>query len=177
MAIVGAGTIGALAVALARLHGVRRVYVVDQNDERLAVARKLGADVAINNVREDAVHAVRAATGGMGAEQVVEAVGHAGTRRAAVAMAAKGGRLLFLGMGENDSPLPWVDMIRNEQSVVTSFAYTPQDFAAAVALVQARRFDLGPWTETRPLEQGQAAFSKMARDPGAILKMMFSLRA
>jgi threonine dehydrogenase-like Zn-dependent dehydrogenase len=176
MAVVGAGTIGALAVVLARLHGVRRVCVVDQNDERLAVARQLGADVVINNAREDAVRAVRAAAGGAGAEHVVEAVGHAATRRAAVAMAAKGARLLFLGMAENDSGLPWVDMIRNEQSVVTSFAYAPRDFEAAVALVQSRRFDLKPWTEARPLEDGQAAFAKMARSPGAILKMMFTLR-
>jgi threonine dehydrogenase-like Zn-dependent dehydrogenase len=91
-------------------------------------------------------------------------------------MAAKGARLLFLGMAENDSGLPWVDMIRNEQSVVTSFAYAPRDFEAAVALVQSRRFDLKPWTEARPLEDGQAAFAKMARSPGAILKMMFTLR-
>ena len=176
MAVVGAGTIGALAVVLAKLHGVARVCVVDQNEKRLQAARKLGADLVINNAREDAVRAVRAATGGAGAEQVVEAVGHAATRRAAVAMSAKGSRLLFLGMGENDSPLPWVDMIRNEQSVFTSFAYAPRDFQAAVALVQSRRFDLTPWTEARPLGEGQAAFVKMARSPGATLKTMFTLR-
>jgi L-iditol 2-dehydrogenase len=150
--------------------------VVDVNDERLAVARKLGADVIVNSGREDAVRAVRAASGGRGAEHVVEAVGHAATRRAAVAMSAKGSRLLFLGMAENDTALPWVDMIRNEQSVVSSFAYAPRDFEAAVGLVQSRRFDLTPWTETRPLDDGQAAFQKMARSPGAVLKMMFTLR-
>ena len=176
MAVVGAGTIGALAVALARLHGVARVCVVDVNDERLEVARKLGADVVVNGAREDAARAVRAATGGAGAQQVVEAVGHAATRRAAVAMSAKGARLLFLGMAENDSPLPWVDMIRNEQSVATAFAYAPRDFEAAVALVQSRRFDLARWTETRPLQDGQAAFQKMAGSPGATLKMIFTLR-
>jgi 2-desacetyl-2-hydroxyethyl bacteriochlorophyllide A dehydrogenase len=175
MAIVGAGTIGALALALAKLHGVGRVCVVDPNEERLAVARQLGADLAVNNAREDAVRAVRSWTGGAGADQVVEAVGIQVTRRAAVAMAAKGARLLFLGLGENDSALPWVDMVRNEQAVLTSFAYAPRDFAASVGLIESRRFDLKPWTETRPLEDGQAAFVKMARDPGATLKMMFKL--
>jgi threonine dehydrogenase-like Zn-dependent dehydrogenase len=175
MAVVGAGTIGALAVALAKLHGVARVCVVDQNEERLAVARRLGADLVIDNTREDAVRAVRAWSGGAGAEQVVEAVGLSATRRAAVAMSARGSRLLFLGMGENDSALPWVDMIRNEQGVVTSFAYAPRDFAVAVGLVASRRFDLTPWTETRPLEEGQAAFAKMARAPGATLKMMLKV--
>ena len=175
LAIVGAGTIGTLALVLARLYGVARVCVVDTNEERLAVARKLGADLAINNAREDAVRAVRAWSGGDGPEQVVEAVGIQATRRAAVAMAARGSRLLFLGLGENDTSLPWVDMVRNEQAVFTSFAYAKRDFAAAVGLVGARRFDLKPWTETRPLEDGQAAFAKMARAPGATLKMMFTL--
>jgi threonine dehydrogenase-like Zn-dependent dehydrogenase len=176
LAVVGAGTIGALTVALAKLHGVGRVCVVDQNEERLAVARKLGADLVINNAREDAVRAVRSWAGGAGAEHVVEAVGIQSTRRAAVAMSAKGARLLFLGLGENDSSLPWVDMVRNEQSVFTSFAYAPRDFAASVALVESRRLDLKPWTETRPLEDGQAAFVKMARAPGPTLKMMLKVR-
>jgi threonine dehydrogenase-like Zn-dependent dehydrogenase len=175
MAIVGAGTIGALGVVLARLHGTGRICVVDHNDERLAVARRLGADLVVNNTREDAVRAVRAFAGGQGAEHVIEAVGIQATRRAAVAMAAKGGRLLFLGLGENDSALPWVDMVRNEQAVLTSFAYAPRDFAAAVALVESRRIDLKPWTETRPLADGQAAFAKMAHAPGPTLKMMLSV--
>lgn len=175
LAVMGAGTIGALTVALAKLHGVGRVCVVDQNEERLAVARKLGADLVINNAREDAVRAVRSWAGGAGAEHVVEAVGIQSTRRAAVAMSAKGARLLFLGLGENDTSLPWVDMVRNEQSVFTSFAYAPRDFAASVALVESRRLDLKPWTETRPLNEGQAAFEKMARQPGPTLKMMLKV--
>ena len=175
MAIVGAGTIGALALALAKVHGVGRVCVVDTNEERLAVARQLGADLVINNAREDAARAVRSWSGGEGAAQVVEAVGVPATRRAAVAMAARGSRLLFLGMAENESPLPWVDMIRNEQAVFSTFAYAPRDFAAAVGLIESRRFALAPWTETRPLEDGQAAFAKMARAPGATLKMVFKL--
>jgi alcohol dehydrogenase len=149
--------------------------VVDQNEERLATARILGAELAINSAKEDAVRAVRSWAGGLGAEHVVEAVGIQATRRAAVGMAAKGARLLFLGLGENDTSLPWVDMVRNEQSVMTSFAYAPRDFAAAVGLVESRRIDLKPWTETRPLEHGQAAFVKMAHNPGPILKMMLKI--
>jgi threonine dehydrogenase-like Zn-dependent dehydrogenase len=66
-------------------------------------------------------------------------------------------------------------MIRNEQTVLTSFAYTPRDFEAAVRMVEARRFDLKPWTETRPLDQGQQAFLKMAHDPGDTLKLMLEV--
>jgi len=175
MAVFGAGPIGCLALILARLRGVPRVCVIDQNEERLAVARRLGADLAINSAREDPVKAVRSFSGGGGAECVVEAVGIEAVRRAAVSAAMKGARILFLCMAENDSALPWIEMVRNEQAVFTSFAYTPRDFRASVQLIESRRFDLKPWTESRPLEEGQESFLKMARNPGATLKLMFKV--
>jgi threonine dehydrogenase-like Zn-dependent dehydrogenase len=148
LAIVGGGAIGSLALILAKLRGISKVCVVDVNDARLEAARRLGADA------------------------VVEAVGTAATRRTAVALAAKGARLILLGLAENDTPLPWVDMIRNEQTLFASFAYAPRDFLDSVDLIESRRVDIRAWTEVRPLEDGQAGFVKMARDPGATLKLL-----
>jgi 2-desacetyl-2-hydroxyethyl bacteriochlorophyllide A dehydrogenase len=175
MAIFGAGPLGTLALALAKARGVPKVAVVDVNEKRLAAARALGADLVVPAGGDAAVEAVRAFTGGGGAEHVVEAVGIEATRRAAVASTASGGRLLFLGLAENDSALPFMDMTRKEQAIFTSFAYAPRDFEAAVRLCEARVFDLKPWTETRPLHDGQAAFAKMAHGPGATLKMMLKV--
>src|SRR5262245_27938960 len=174
VAIVGAGPIGALALVLARLRGVSRVCVVDQNDERLHVAKALGADLIVNSAREDPAAAVHSWSGG-GAEFVVEAVGLDATRRAAVAAAARGARLLFLGLGENESGLPWIEMTRKEQAIFTSFAYAPRDFAASVEMIEERGFDLQPWTESRPLDDGYASFVKMTKNPGATLKMMLTV--
>ena len=171
MAIVGGGAIGALSLVLAKLRGIPRVAVVDVNDERLDAARRLGADLVVNATREDAVAVVRDWSSG-GADVVVEAVGTAGTRRTSIALAAKGARVILLGLAENDSPLPWVDMIRNEQSLHTSFAYAPRDFHDSVDLLESRRVDIRPWTETRPLEDGHAGFEKMVKNPGATLKML-----
>ena len=173
MAIFGAGPLGALALVLARLRGVPRVCVVDVNAERLEVARRLGADLAIDAGRDRAAEAVRSWTGG-GADYVVEAVGQTATRQAAVAAAAKGARIVFLGLADHDSSLPWIGMIRDEKTVCTSFAYAPRDFQASVRLIEARRFDLKPWTDILPLEQGQRGFLKMAHAPGATLKMMLT---
>jgi threonine dehydrogenase-like Zn-dependent dehydrogenase len=175
MVIFGAGPLGALALVLAKHRGVPRVCVVDVNERRLAVARTLGADLAVGGDPEAAVAAVREFSGGRGADHVVEAVGLPVTRRAAVAATASGGRLLFLGLAENDSSLPFIEMTRKEQAIFTSFAYAPRDFEAAVRLVEARPFDLKPWTETRPLHDGQAGFAKMAHDPGETLKLMLEV--
>ena len=171
MAIVGGGAIGSLALILAKLRGISKVCVVDVNDARLEAARRLGADLVVNAAREDAVAVVREWSSG-GADVVVEAVGTAGTRRTAVALAAKGARLVLLGLAENDTPLPWIDMIRNEQTLFASFAYAPRDFLDSVDLLESRKVDIRDWTEVRPLHDGQAGFLKMAHDPGATLKLV-----
>jgi alcohol dehydrogenase len=106
------------------------------------------------------------------ADAVVEAVGTAATRRTAVALAARGARLVLLGLAENDSPLPWIDLIRNEQTLVASFAYAPRDFQDSVELPESRRVDIRAWTETRALADGQAGFLKMAKHPGPTLKLL-----
>jgi threonine dehydrogenase-like Zn-dependent dehydrogenase len=45
----------------------------------------------------------------------------------------------------------------------------------ALRLVESRQIDLRPWTETRPLDDGQAGFEKIAYDPGSTLKIVFKV--
>jgi threonine dehydrogenase-like Zn-dependent dehydrogenase len=110
-----------------------------------------------------------------GTEVVVETAGISATRRQAVGCCRRGGRLVFVGLGENESPLPWIEMIRDEKSVFTTFAYTPRDFLTALRIVESRQIDLRSWTETRPLTDGQAGFEKIAYAPGSTLKMVFEV--
>jgi threonine dehydrogenase-like Zn-dependent dehydrogenase len=173
MAILGAGAIGCLSLVLAKLRGVPKVCVVDVNDARLAVAKRLGADLTLDAAREDLAAVVRDWSGG-GADAVVGAVGTAATRRSAIALAAKGARLVLLGLAENESALPWIDITRNEQAFFTSFAYAPRDFHDSVDLLESRRVDIRAFTETRPLEKGQDGFLKMTRAPGATLKLLLT---
>jgi threonine dehydrogenase-like Zn-dependent dehydrogenase len=175
LVVVGAGPIGSLALALARLRGFAQVLVIDVNAARLEAARRLGADAVIDASREDAVDAVLSRTGGVGARLVIEAVGSERTRRTAAGVAARGATLLLLGLAENETAVPWIEITRKELALVTSFAYTPLDFEASARLVEQRAFDLKPWTEALPLEDGHAGFAKMARDPGATLKMMLKV--
>jgi threonine dehydrogenase-like Zn-dependent dehydrogenase len=174
LTILGAGPIGILALSMAKLRGIARVVIVDKNEERLAVAKKLRADHVVSAAKEDAVEAVRRWSDG-GTDFVIETAGISATRRQAVNCARRGGRLLFIGMTENDSPLPWIEMIREEKSVFTTFCYTPKDFLTSLRLVESRQIDLRPWTETRPLEEGQAGFEKIAHHPGSTLKIVFKV--
>jgi threonine dehydrogenase-like Zn-dependent dehydrogenase len=175
VAIFGAGTMGALTLALCKWRGLGPVVLVDRNQQRLDTALTLKADAVINSGKEDAAARIRELTGGEGAEYVVDAVGAGAVRKDCVATCRRGGRLLLLGLAENESALPFIDMIRNEQSIHTTFAFTPGDFAEALNLLQHWSYDFTPWTETRSLDEGQASFMKMAKDPGAVLKLVFKL--
>jgi threonine dehydrogenase-like Zn-dependent dehydrogenase len=172
LVIYGSGPIGSLALAIAKLRGIAPICVIDKNEKRLAVSKQIGADHIINSERENAGEAVRRHCPG-GAEFVIDAVGHDATRRGSVNACRKGGRIAFIGMAENDSGLPWIDMIRDEKNVITTFCFTPRDFQASLRLLESRRLKLSDWTEIRPLEEGQASFMKMTYDPGATLKLIF----
>jgi len=175
LAIFGAGPIGSLALALAKLRGIPRVCVIDRNVKRLEVSRQLKADRVINSATEDAAAAVRQWSGGQGAEFVIDAVGNDPVRKAAVKACSRGGRILLIGMAENESTLPFIEMIRDEKSLLTTFCYTPRDFVTALNLLESRSLNLSPWSETRPLEDGQASFMKMAHNPEATMKLIFKL--
>src|SRR3954469_631418 len=75
VAIVGAGPIGLAAIMTAKLYTPGRIVAIDLADSRLDRAREFGADVTINNGREDALARILELTDGLGADVAVEAVG------------------------------------------------------------------------------------------------------
>src|SRR5439155_26732549 len=75
VAIVGAGPIGLAAVLTAKLFTPGRIVAIDPAKPRLEKALELGADVAIDNSREDAIERVMELTDGLGADVAIEAVG------------------------------------------------------------------------------------------------------
>ncbi|MDI3385077.1 zinc-binding dehydrogenase [Streptomyces sp. B-S-A8] len=75
VAVIGCGSVGLAAVAGARAAGAGRVIAVDPDGRRLDLAERFGVTGTVNSARIDAVEGVRALTGGLGADVVVDAVG------------------------------------------------------------------------------------------------------
>jgi threonine dehydrogenase-like Zn-dependent dehydrogenase len=174
LAIVGAGTMGMLALLVGKLAGAREVLLVDVNNDRLAVARKLGAGAAVNTGSGEGVaEAQRLAERGF--DMVIDASGGAPARQMAFDLCRPGGLVALLGMGTQKSELDFVASIRKEHRVVMSFAYTPVDFLRSLDLLIAGDIDIGSWTEQAPLEQGQQALDRMSHAPGATLKMLLEV--
>src|SRR5262249_3148153 len=73
--IVGAGPIGLAAIMTAQLHSPGHIVAIDLDASRLEKALEFGADITIDNSKEDAVARVMELTGGLGADVAIEAVG------------------------------------------------------------------------------------------------------
>jgi alcohol dehydrogenase len=98
VAIVGAGPIGLAAILTARLYTPGRIVAIDLADSRLESAMRFGADMTINNSREDTVAKVMELTDGLGADSAFEAVGVPETFELAADLVRPGGRVANIGV-------------------------------------------------------------------------------
>jgi alcohol dehydrogenase len=98
VAVVGAGPVGLSAITTARLFSPSHIVAVDLYDARLAKAKEFGADVTVNDSREDTVAVLKDLTGRLGADVAIEAVGVPVTFELAVRLARPGGRIANIGV-------------------------------------------------------------------------------
>jgi L-iditol 2-dehydrogenase len=145
VAVVGAGTMGALHVLLARALGCRTI-ALDVIESRLRAVDRLGADVLVNAARNDAGAAVKDHTEGRGAEAVVVTAPDREAGEQALALAAPAGRVVLFASchPSRQLTLDWNRVHYSEITVTGSAGKTVRDFYEAVQLVASRRLDLRP---------------------------------
>jgi len=97
VAILGGGTIGLFTMQWAKIFGARKVVVFDINDERLQLAKKLGADECINTLEEGFIERAKSLTEGRGYDYVYEAAGNTVTMKLAFELVANKGGVCLIG--------------------------------------------------------------------------------
>ena len=98
IAILGMGTIGLMAVELAKFLGSTKIFAMGNNELRLAESRRLGADVAINGSREDFVQAIIRETNGVGVASIIDMTGNEDVINKSVEALKVAGTLVHVGM-------------------------------------------------------------------------------
>jgi succinate semialdehyde reductase (NADPH) len=123
VAIIAVGGVGMNLVQVARAFGAGQIIAVDIQDEKLDMARRLGATHTVNGAREDAVAAVRALSGGGGVDVSFEALGRAETFIQASEVLRDGGRMVAIGIapGTTTAPLEITRLVRRSQRVIGSY--------------------------------------------------------
>jgi alcohol dehydrogenase len=159
VAIVGAGPIGLATIMTARLYTPGRIVAIDLADSRLEKALEFGADVAVNNSREDAVSRVMDLTGGLGADAAIEAVGVPETFELCAELIRPGGRLANVGVHGHPATLHlerlWIRDVLITTGLVDTFT-TPR----LLRLISDGRLDPTPFA-THRFELGE---TEMAYD-------------
>jgi alcohol dehydrogenase len=124
VAVVGAGPIGLAAILGARLFSPSHIIAIDMADTRLEAAKQFGADVVINNTREDALAVVRGLTDGLGADVAIEAVGVPATFELSAELIRPGGRVANVGVHGEPVTLHLEDLWIKDVTITTGLVDT-----------------------------------------------------
>ena len=144
VAIVGAGPIGLSAITGALLFSPSHIIAVDLADSRLEAAKLFGADVTVNNSREDPGAIVRQLTGGLGADVAIEAVGTPATFELATELIRPGGRVANIGVHGKPATLHletlWTRDVTITTGLVDTYSTPTLSRLMAIGQLKADRF-------------------------------------
>jgi L-iditol 2-dehydrogenase len=171
VAVVGAGCIGLGCMEVARVAGAGRILVTDKLDYRLKLARKLGADETINVDKKDPLAEVLRLTGGRGADVVFECTNRAAGAPQAWSLAAIGGRVIMVGIPEEDEVTIDAHTPRRKELVVQYVRRSRHAARQAIDLVASGRIDVAIWVTHRVAMAGaKKAFDMVADYADEVLK-------
>ena len=179
VAVIGCGGVGIAAIAGAKLAGATTIIAVDIDSRKTALATGLGATHTINSKDEDPVEAIRALTGGNGADVVIDAVGRPETYRQAFYARDLAGTVVLVGVPtpEMTLELPLLDVFGRGGALKSSWygdCLPSRDFPMLVSHYLNGALDLDAFvTERISLEQVQEAFQKMHE--GTVLRSVVEL--
>lgn len=162
--VIGAGGLGTSAIQIAKKTTGAQVLVLDVDDEKLGLAREVGADVGLNSKtlsRKEIISRVRELNGGLAADAAIDFVGTPQTSALGFDLIGRGGRLVMVGLfgGEGRFSLPIFPLKSVE--IAGNFTGTLQDLADMVRLV-SRGVVTPVVSEERPLDDANDVIARLA---------------
>ena len=172
--VIGIGTLGSLAVTLARLYAPSMLVGYGVRADELEFATRLGADATVHVVDEDAVAATqRLAEGGL--DVVIETAGAVEAVDLATRVVRPGGRVVLMGIaGEGKTLALAPDRIMlGDMDVIGSCSYSTAAWSRVVRLLDQGQVELDPIVTHRfPASHFEEAFALMDERPGHVAKVL-----
>lgn len=165
VAIYGIGDLGSMGIQFLKLIGAR-VVCVDIMDEKLQLAKRLGADEVINAKKEDPVKTIRELTDGRGADVALEVIGLKKTMEQAIESVRKGGRIVDVGsvmdpisLNMAPSPVKFEGFsLSKEVTLMTVTHFTRADLAKLLEIAATGKVDFTTGTKSVALYDINSAF-------------------
>jgi alcohol dehydrogenase len=124
VAVVGAGPIGLSAIIGCLMFSPSHVVAIDLSDTRLEAAKQFGADITVNNGREDPLAIVRGLTDDLGADVTIEAVGVPATFELATQLVRPGGHVANIGVHGKPATLHLETLWTKDVTITTGLVDT-----------------------------------------------------
>jgi len=165
--VVGAGMIGLLVVQALRAAGCQKVIAVDIDEDRLELARRLGATDTINSKDKDVEEEILAQTQGRGVVSSFEVVGATPTVQTAINTVRKGGSVVLVGNLAPEVDLPLQAVVTRELSLLGTCA-SAGEYPQCIELMSNGSIQVDPLiSATVSLEEGPSWFERLyQREPG-----------
>ena len=172
VAVIGCGMIGLGAIVRASLRGAR-VIAMDIDDEKLELAKRLGASMVINSKTENVVERVRELTDGYMADVVIEAVGSPVTYVTAIDIVAFTGRVACIGYAKSEVAFQTKYFVQKELDIRGSRNAMPEDIRAVIHYLQNGNCPMNELISAvvKPEEAGEA-LQKWSENPGKVFRML-----
>ena len=158
--VTGAGPIGIMCALAALAGGCAKVFITDLVEDKLGVAAGYDNIEPVLIPRDSPAQAVKSATGGWGADVVLECAGAAASIQTALEVVAPAGCVVWVGMPVDPVPVDLVLAQSKEIRMETVFRYANM-YDRAIALIGSGKVDLKPLiSETFAFEDSIAAFDR-----------------
>lgn len=165
VAVIAAGGIGLNIIQMAAAHGAKRIIAVDLDDEKLELARAMGATDTVNSAFQDPIQVVRGLTNGHGVAVAFEAYGSADTVRTALDLVDDGGRVVLVGIAPAgvEAQINIAHVVRRKIQILGSYgARASHDMPAVLELVAQGRIRLDELvTDVYPFADAEVAFKDL----------------
>lgn len=144
--INGCGPIGLMAIGACKVHGAKRIIASDIFEDKLTVAREMGADLTLNARMEDVVARVQAETAGLGADVAIDFTGSGRAIISALRAVRKGGMLVLVGLPDGEIPINLSEDLIYKEITVTGVAgrLMYETWEDCIRILQDPRFTLEP---------------------------------
>ncbi len=173
--VIGCGMVGLGAVVRSALRGAT-VVAADIDDEKLALAKRMGATYTINTLTEDVHARLAEMTGGFGPDVIVEAVGSPITYQMAVNEAAFTGRVICIGYAKTEVSFQTKFFVQKELDIRGSRNALPSDFRAVIHYLERGTCPVDELiSKVVTPEEAHEAMCQWAEAPGKVFRILVNL--
>lgn len=170
--VIGCGMVGLGAVIRSVLRGAT-VIAADIDDEKLAIAKELGAAYVVNTIAEDAHARISEITNGFGPDVIIEAVGSVPTYQMAVNEVAFTGRVVCIGYAKSEVSFQTKYFVQKELDIRGSRNAMPQDFFAVIKYLERDTCPIDKFiTKVIKPEDALETMQWWSQNPGKVFRIL-----